>query len=72
MMIFEVFGRTLGVMKTENGWQIFRVDEGQGKYSRLMEIVIPDFIEEHEIAGWFDDMYHESASSKYPNVIRLK
>jgi hypothetical protein len=55
-----------------DSWQIFRVDESQGKCSRIWEIVIPDFLAEHEIAGWLDDMYHESASVKHPSVLRIK
>ena len=72
MMIFEVFGRMMGVMKVKDDWQVFRVDESQGKHSRLWEIVIPEFVDEQGIATWLDDMYHESASAEYPNVIRIK
>jgi hypothetical protein len=72
MMVYDVFGRKLGVKRVLDSWQIFRVDESQGKCSRIWEIVIPDFLAEHEIAGWLDDMYHESASVKHPSVLRIK
>lgn len=61
-----------GVTRVADSWQIFRVNESQAKSSRIWEIVIPDFIEEHEIAGWLDDMYHESATENHPTVLRIK
>ncbi len=72
MMIFDVFGRYIGVKLVDNQWQIFRVDMSERKYSRLHEIIIPDFIEEHEIAGWLDDIYHEAASPQHPDVLRVE
>jgi hypothetical protein len=72
MMIYDVFGRQIGVKRTLGKWCVFSVDESQGKRSRIWEIVIPDFLEEHEIAGWLDDMYHECASVMHPCVLRVR
>lgn len=71
MQIYDVFGRLLGVKRTPDGWQVFRVDQGQGKHSRLHEVVIPGFVTEDEVAGWLDDIFHESASEKHPVVVRV-
>jgi hypothetical protein len=71
MMIYDVFGRLLGVQKAQDGWHIFRANLDEGKYARLYEINIPSFVTEIEIAGWLDDIYHESASPKHPHVIRV-
>ncbi|WP_198425275.1 DUF7661 family protein [Pseudomonas lutea] len=72
MMVFQIFGRMMGVKKIDGDWQVFRLDESQGKHSRLWEIVIPDFVDEQGIAIWLDDMYHESATAEYPTVVRIK
>ncbi len=72
MMIYNVFGKLLGVKKSADGWQVFRVDLAGGKHPRLHEMVIPDFVNEEEILGWFDDIYHEAASNKHPQVFRVE
>ncbi|SDU95309.1 hypothetical protein SAMN05216202_2162 [Pseudomonas mucidolens] len=72
MMVFDVFGKTLGIQKTQSEWYVFYLDQSTGKRSRAVEVVIPDFIHEDEIAGWLDDIYHESASATRPCVVRIK
>ncbi|EIC86218.1 hypothetical protein [Serratia sp. M24T3] len=72
MMIFNVFGRYLGVKRVEQSWQVFRVDMSERKYSRLYEIIIPEDLEEYEIAGWLGDIYHEAASPQHPDVWRVE
>jgi hypothetical protein len=42
------------------------------KFSRLYDIIIPDDLTEHEIPGWLGDIFHESASEKHPDVIRVE
>lgn len=72
MMIFKVFGRYIGVKPVGQGWQVFRVDMSERKYSRLYEIIIPDDLEEGEIADWLADIYHEAASPQHPDVVRVE
>lgn len=72
MMIFKVFGRYIGVKPVGQGWQVFRVDMSERKYSRLYEIIIPDDLEEDEIADWLGDIYHEAASPQHPDVVRVE
>lgn len=72
MMVYDVFGRTIGIQKAQGEWQVFLLDESTGKRSRVTDVVIPDFVGEDEITGWLDDIYHESASITRPCVVRLK
>lgn len=72
MLIYNVFGRYLGVKQTSKGWLVFRADMSERKFSRLYDIIIPDDLTEHEIPGWLGDIFHESASEKHPDVIRVE
>src|SRR5476649_1459708 len=46
MLIYNVFGRYLGVKQTSEGWQVFRADMSERKFSRLYDIIIPDDLTE--------------------------
>lgn len=56
MLIYNVFGRYVGVKRIENHWQVFRADITERKFSRLYDIIIPDELTEAEIAGWLGDI----------------
>jgi len=72
MMIYNVFGRYIGVKATPQGWQLFRVDRAEGKASRLYDVIIPDDVTEAEIPLWLGDIYHEAASERHPDVRRVE
>ncbi|HDG1684749.1 TPA: hypothetical protein PFE28_000671 [Kluyvera cryocrescens] len=72
MLIYDVFGRHIGVQREDERWQVFRVDLTEQKYSRLHSVIIPDDLTEAEIPGWLDDIYHEAATDKHPNVTRIQ
>lgn len=72
MMIFNVFGRHIGVRRENNLWLVFRADIPERKFSRLYEIAIPDDLTEDELPGWLGDIYHESATERYPDVMRVE
>ncbi|MCU5772324.1 hypothetical protein N5923_01595 [Erwiniaceae bacterium BAC15a-03b] len=72
MMIYHVFGRYIGVKPTPSGWQLFRVDMTERKFSRIYDVIIPDEISEAEIPLWLGDIFHEAASEKYPDVKRVE
>ncbi|WP_459166305.1 DUF7661 family protein [Aeromonas allosaccharophila] len=42
------------------------------KYSRIRDVIIPDFLTEDEIPRWLDDIYHEAASAAHPDVVRIE
>ncbi|MGB8663816.1 MAG: hypothetical protein WCD24_03500 [Serratia inhibens] len=72
MMIFDVFGRLLGVKREGEEWQLFRVTLPERKYARSYDIVLPEALSEADIAGYLGDIYHEAATERYPDVFRLE
>ncbi|VED53769.1 Uncharacterised protein [Raoultella terrigena] len=72
MLIYDVFGRHIGVQREGERWLIFRADLTERKFSRLYEVIIPDDLTETEIPGWLDDIFHEAATEKYPEVRRIE
>ena len=51
------------------GWQLLVLGV-DGKRSPA-GVVIPDFVQEHEVGQYLDDIFHEMATLDHPNVIRL-
>lgn len=72
MMIYDVFGRHIGVQRKNEHWLVYRVDLTERKFSRLYEVIIPDDLIEAEIPGWLDDIFHEAASARHPEVTRIQ
>ncbi|BBR38687.1 hypothetical protein WP3W19E03_12120 [Aeromonas veronii] len=72
MMIFSVFGRLVGVKREGEQWLLFNVSLPERKYSRIRDVIIPDFLTENEIPRWLDDIYHEAASIAHPEVVRIE
>ena len=42
MLIYNVFGRHIGVQRKNERWLVFRADLTERKFSRLYDIAIPD------------------------------
>ncbi|EUL61282.1 hypothetical protein P842_02472 [Enterobacter roggenkampii UCI 39] len=42
MLIYNVFGRHIGVQRKHDRWLVFRADLTERKFSRLYDIAIPD------------------------------
>ncbi|QLR43795.1 hypothetical protein HV346_14415 [Enterobacter sp. RHBSTW-00994] len=72
MLVYDVFGRHIGVRREDERWVVFRVDLTEQKYSRLYGVVIPDELTEDEIPGWLDDIFHEAATARHPDVKRIQ
>jgi hypothetical protein len=73
MNIYEVFGRQhIGVRREHERWLVYQVDLSERKYSRLHDIIIPDYLTEAEIAGWLGDIFHEMATEQHPDVVRIE
>lgn len=72
MLIYNVFGRHIGVKREDNRWLIFRADLTERKFSRLYDIAIPDNMTEDEIVNWLGDIFHEAATARHPDVIRVE
>ncbi|OKB79563.1 hypothetical protein BMT49_15180 [Escherichia coli] len=72
MLIYNVFGRHIGVKREGDHCQVFRADLTERKFSRLYDIVIPDDMTEDEIPGWLSDIFHEAATERHPDVKRIR
>ncbi|MFA1016592.1 hypothetical protein AB8780_02935 [Enterobacter sp. SAT-E-asb] len=72
MLIYNVFGRHIGVQRKNDRWLVFRADLTERKFSRLYDIAIPDDMREGEIASWLGDIFHEAATARHPNVERIE
>ncbi|MBU9824382.1 hypothetical protein FS594_09845 [Rahnella aquatilis] len=72
MMVFNVFGRTIGVKAAESGWKLYRVDLTENKHSPLRGYVIPPDVELNDLTQWLDDIFHEMATAENSEVKRLK
>ncbi|MGL4427641.1 MAG: DUF7661 family protein [Silvania sp.] len=72
MMIYDVFGRYIGVKRDDERWLVFRVDLTERKFSRFFDVIIPDDLSESETPGWLDDIFREAATGKHPDVKRIE
>ncbi|MDU7369717.1 MAG: hypothetical protein E7L08_02510 [Klebsiella michiganensis] len=68
MLIYDVFGRHIGVQRQGERWLLFRVVLNERKCSPLRGIIIPDDLPEAEIPCWLGDIFHEAASPCHPDV----
>ena len=58
-MRIEVYGQfLLEVVRENDRWVAYRI--GVGLRSPDASLVIPSALESHEIAGYLDDLFHES------------
>jgi hypothetical protein len=67
---FNVFGKRMSVQRKGGEWLLFR-ESNTGVKARVHEVVIPDELEESELATYLADIYHEGATEKHPSVVRL-
>ena len=65
-----VFGTLVLAIHTDDGWEMFYLSEG-GKRRLATEIFVPNFVKETEIENYIEDICHEWATEKHPNVRRL-
>ena len=56
------------VEKINDRWQLFN-RSSSGMRHLINDVVIPDELDTAEIVRFLADIYHESASEKYPDVI---
>jgi hypothetical protein len=65
----DVYGTPMQAEHGPTGWRIFKSGT-DGKRLEL-NIVVPDFIGENEIAQYLDDLFHELATPANPCVRRI-
>ena len=66
----DVFGKLVLAVHTNDGWEMFYLSE-EGKRRLATEIFVPNFVKETEIENYIEDICHEWATEKHPNVRRL-
>ena len=64
---FEVYGKLKVVERVKGRWQLFDVSK-PGMRLPIYDVVIPDELEVGQVKEFLADIYHESASDKYPDV----
>ncbi|MFC1880704.1 hypothetical protein ACFL2S_04280 [Thermodesulfobacteriota bacterium] len=67
----EVFGRQVMAAKSGQGWQMYYWSE-DGKRRPALDIMVPAFVTESEIAGFIADLCHEWATDRYPDVRKIE
>lgn len=72
VLIYNVFGRHIGVKREGGRWLVFRAGLTERKFSRLYDVAIPDNMTEDEILGWLGDIFHEAATERHPDVKRIE
>jgi len=68
-VLLDVFGERMLVERSGGTWRACRLGV-DGKRSPV-NVPIPDSITEDELAQYFDDLYHESATPRRPAVVLL-
>ena len=70
-MRIRAFGRELEITRTDDSWAIFDVGN-EGKKRPARDIVVPPGISEEELLVFLEDLLHEHASERYPDVIVIE
>jgi len=60
----------MSVLRKNEEWQLFNVSDTSIR-ARVYDVVIPSDLESTELGSYLDDIYHEYASEKHPNVREL-
>ena len=66
---FDVFGQIMVAERSGDGWRLF-VLGNEGKRSPS-GVAVPEFIHEHELAQYLDDLFHEMATRDHPRVVPI-
>jgi hypothetical protein len=69
-MLFDVFGKQIQAVKTEDGWDLFEVGH-EGKRRHLKNVSVPADSSEDEVRQFLDDLFHEYATATHPRVRRI-
>ena len=68
-MRFSIFTRLVDIERNGNSWRV--LDVGTDGKRRPANFVIPDFVEEDELAQYLEDLFHENAMPHNGDVRRL-
>ncbi|MCC6714332.1 MAG: hypothetical protein IT496_03810 [Gammaproteobacteria bacterium] len=71
MIRFEVFGQRMAVERSDGAWGLYALSD-DGKRRAVHDVAVPPDLEESDLLTWLADIYHESASARHPDVLRLE
>ncbi|MGB5746443.1 MAG: hypothetical protein WBM69_05645 [Desulfobacterales bacterium] len=63
----DVFGCRVLAIKSEDGWQLF-YSSADGKRRPADDLIVPPFVAESEVVSYLEDLCHEWASGRHPEV----
>jgi hypothetical protein len=69
LLRFDVFGTLVGIERRDGSWQAYYLGT-EGK-RRPADFVVPEFVEEAELARYLADLFHEAARPGHAEVRRL-
>lgn len=69
MVKIDLFGTPMVATRIGEEWQLFR-ESDTGLLSRVHEVVFPPDMDESELCGYLDDIFHELATERHPRVRR--
>ncbi len=69
-MVFEVFGRRVTVIRTDDQWSAY-YGGPDGKRRQARDILIPSELRAEEIEQYLADLCHEWASTQAPDVRKM-
>lgn len=67
---FDVFGKKMAVLRENQQWLLYLLSPTSIK-ARIYDVIIPDDLPAHSIAKYLEDIYHEYATERHPNVVQL-
>jgi len=71
MIRFDVYGQRMAIERRDGAWRLHALSE-DGKRRPVHEVAVPPDLEESDLLAWLADIYHESASPRHPDVVRLE
>lgn len=68
---FNVFGKEVLAVKENEKWVLFYLGP-DGKRRPATDLIVPSFLNESEIGNFLNDLCHEWATDRHPEVYRVK
>jgi hypothetical protein len=70
VMRFDGYGQPMGAERRDGAWRLYVLSD-DGKRRAVHDVAVPPDLEASELLTWLADIYHESASPRHPDVVRL-
>ena len=71
-MKLDIFGRkTLQAQRGSKSWRLYYLG-GDGKKRLATDIIVPRSVKEDELVAYLEDLLHELATPRHPQIIILE